>query len=567
MPQYNHGIDIDVAAIGRQPVPFSDISTVGVIGTAPQAQGDFQAGGSIRHNEPFHFTSLAAAKDLIAGAGAEKGTLYPALQAIYAQGDVNVIALIAEANVSEATERANFIGDEGQLTGVYAFLKAEAKYGLEPRILCAPTDRINSRYTKPAITGDTFKIAYAEDEVWTVEPTVTIGKPPPDGAWRYDHVNGRKFYFDGHTGTLRLPAQSGSGFAVTLSAGTGANGGSNITVTAVNYEYTVDGGANWVTYATNSGSWVITPGGVAVQASGLTASAANVSLTADAVVQFRFTVTAASGGDEVNISPTDGDTTFALDATYDATFTGETANGLALSLLIVAAKLRGVALIDGPNVYTDIANYAGDFDDSRAYIIAPKVRDVLGDDAFASAYAAGLIAVNDADNGYWYSPSNMVLKGVSGQSVPIDFKMGSNASRAATLNNLNVTTVIRKKGFKLWGNRMVTTAPGLSFITSRRIIDLIVDSLQNALFNQVDRPITKDLIDGVTDTVNAFLRQQEARGAIAGGMCFPDPDLNLPAVLANGEVYFNIKVSPTPPAESINLKVLITDEYLEEIFT
>ena len=51
---------------------------------------------------------------------------------------------------------------------------------------------------------------------------------------------------------------------------------------------------------------------------------------------------------------------------------------------------------------------------------------------------------------------------------------------------------------------MATDAPGLSFITARRIVDLTVDSLQNALFNQVDRPITKDLIDGITETVNGF---------------------------------------------------------------
>ena len=112
---------------------------------------------------------------------------------------------------------------------------------------------------------------------------------------------------------------------------------------------------------------------------------------------------------------------------------------------------------------------------------------------------------------------------------------------------------------------MATTAPGLLFITARRIIDLTVDSLQDALFEQVDRPITRDLIDGITETVNGFLRRLEADGAIAGGECFPNPDLNLPTTLANGEVFFNIKISPTPPAESINVKILITDEYLEEV--
>ena len=556
----NHGVDIDVAAIGRQPVRFSDISTVGVIGTAPEADvlGAFALGGNIQHNEPFHLTNIQAAKDL-----GESGTLPAALRAIYAQGDVNVIAIPVEVGADDETTRENLIGSEADLTGVYAFLKAEAKYDIEPRILCAPSDLINTRVQKPNITGAQFLIEYAPNAPWTESPTVTYGKA---SAWRYDHANGRTHFFDGATGTLDLPAISA--FAVNLSRNPNDGVSTAITVTGVKFQFSTDGGENWEDYAEVTGSWDVAAGATAVTVTGITGTAPTApTFTGAGRIQFRFIAVAGTNAELIIITPTNAGATFSLDAEFDATFTSETANGLALSLLIVAEKLRAVALIDAPNKYTDIAEYARDFDDSRAYLIAPKVRNVFGDPDWASSYAAGLIAVNDAENGYWFSPSNMVLKGVSGQDTPIDFKMGSNASRAATLNNQNVTTVIRKNGFKLWGNRMVTTAPGLSFITARRIIDLIVDSLQNALFNQVDRPITKDFVDGITETVNGFLRQQEARGAIAGGECYPDPDLNSAQSLANGEVHFNIKVSPTPPAESINLKVLITDEYLEEIFT
>ena len=90
---FNHGVDIDVSAVGRQPVPFAGISTVGVIGTAPNADvaGAFANGGAIAYDEPFHLTSIQDAKDL-----GESGTLPAALRAIYAQGDVNVITLIVE---------------------------------------------------------------------------------------------------------------------------------------------------------------------------------------------------------------------------------------------------------------------------------------------------------------------------------------------------------------------------------------------------------------------------------------------------------------------------------------
>ena len=555
---FQHGVGIEVAPIGRQPVPFSDISTIGVLGSAPAADptGAFSVGGAVQYNEPFHLTSLQDARAL-----GESGTLPAALKAIYAQGDVNVIAVIGEIGADDTATRQNFIGSEADLTGVHAFQKAEAKYGIEPRILCAPSDLINTRIQQPNITAAQFLIEYAPNEPWTAPPTVTFGEA---GAWRYDHANSRTFFFDGATGTLDLPAISA--FAVNLSREPNDGVATDVTVTDIKYQFSTDGGSSWTDYASVTGSWTVAPGATAVTVTGITGTAPTApTFTGGGRIQFRFIAEAASNADLILITPTNAGSTFSLDANFDATFTTETANSLAQALLIVANKLRAIAVIDAPNTYTDIAEYARDFDDSRAYLVAPKVRNLEGVADWASGYAAGVITVTDADYGYFFSPSNMPIKGITGQDTPIDFKQGNTASRAATLNNLKVTAIIRKNGFKLWGNRMATTAPGLSFITARRIIDLTVDSLQDALFNQVDRPITRDLIDGITETVNGFLRKQQALGAIAGGTCFPNPDLNLPTTLANGEVYFNIKISPTPPAESINVKILITDEYLEEI--
>ena len=447
------------------------------------------------------------------------------------------------------------------MTGVFAFQKAEAKYDIEPRILCAPSDLINTRVQQPNITAAQFLVEYAPNAPWTALPTVTYGKR---GAWRYDHANGRTHFFDGATGTLDLPAITA--FAVNLSREPNDGENAAVTVTDVKYQYSTDGGGTWEDYAAVTGSWDVAAGATAVTVTGITGVAPTPpAFTGGGRISFRFIAVAADNADLIIITPTNAGSTFSLDAEFDATFTAATGNGLAKALLIVANKLRAIAVIDAPNTYTDIAEYARDFNDSRAYLVAPKVRDLAGRPDFASGYAAGSIAVTDATFGYWFSPSNMPLKGVTAQVTPIDFKQGNNASRAATLNNQKVTTVIRKNGYKLWGNRMATDAPGLSFITGRRIVDLTVDSLQNALFGQVDRPITRDLIDGITETVNGFLRKQEALGAIAGGECFPNPDLNLPTTLAGGEIYFNIRISPTPPAESINVKIQITDEFLEEI--
>ncbi|WP_146023880.1 phage tail sheath subtilisin-like domain-containing protein, partial [Bartonella bovis] len=58
----------------------------------------------------------------------------------------------------------------------------------------------------------------------------------------------------------------------------------------------------------------------------------------------------------------------------------------------------------------------------------------------ASSLAAGVIAKTDFTHGFWHSPSNKEINGISGTARPIDFAIGDSSSRANLLNEKHITT-------------------------------------------------------------------------------------------------------------------------------
>lgn len=261
-------------------------------------------------------------------------------------------------------------------------------------------------------------------------------------------------------------------------------------------------------------------------------------------------------------------------------FTGKTtgakaANTLAApvaaALLKVARRLRAIAVLDGPNS-TDAAaaDFRGLFDSRRAYLVEPHL-EVWDPQANAnaieppSARAAGVIAATDARRGFWTSPSNQPIHGISGTTRPVDFALDDPASRANTLNAGQIATVIRAAGgFRLWGNRTCAADPRWAFLPVARTADLIADSILRAHRWAVDRGITRNYLDEVAGSVNAYLRELVALGAIVGGECSPS-EANTPRALADGQVFFDYQFTPVAPAERLTFRARLTNDYLEEV--
>lgn len=250
--------------------------------------------------------------------------------------------------------------------------------------------------------------------------------------------------------------------------------------------------------------------------------------------------------------------------------TGETANAVVAEMAGIAGKLRAVVIADGPST-TDAAaiTAAGDSGSKRVFLVDPRVLkvDAAGATvaAFASPVVAGAIARSDNERGWWASPSNMELNGIVGTERAIDFSMSDPTSRSNLLNAENVAVIVRQNGFRLWGNRTLSADAKWAFLCVVRTADIIADSLQANHLWAVDRGITKNYIEDVQEGVNAYLRGLKAAGAILGGTCWPDPDLNSAANIAAGKVYWNFDFTPVYPAEHLTFRSHLVDNYITEV--
>lgn len=248
------------------------------------------------------------------------------------------------------------------------------------------------------------------------------------------------------------------------------------------------------------------------------------------------------------------------------------ANPVISELVGIAERLRAVIIADAPNTNdADAITYREDWGSSRVYVIDPFVK-VWDADAGAareepaSARVAGLIAKIDNDRGFWWSPSNQNINGIIGTARPVDFTLGDPNARANHLNENEVSTIIRQDGYRLWGNRTCSNDPKWAFLSVRRTADILNDSLLRAHLWAVDRNITKTYIEDVTEGVNAYLASLVAIGAILGGRCYADPELNTPANISQGKVYFDFDFTPPYPAEHITFRSHLVNDYIEEIF-
>ena len=239
---------------------------------------------------------------------------------------------------------------------------------------------------------------------------------------------------------------------------------------------------------------------------------------------------------------------------------------LAVALAAVCSRLKAISFVDGPDTGTDDANLAVQVIGSkRVVLVDPFVEydEVLQP---GSAFAAGLQAKVDAEVGFWRSISNYEALPISGTSRPIDFAMGDASCEADILNGFHVMTIIRENGYRFWGNYTTETVDSKWFFyTVVRINDMINQSI---LLNHqwaVDRNITATYLESVVNGVNDYLRRLASKGAIYGGTCWADPELNTAEGIAAGNVYFDFDFTPVFTANKVTFRSHLVNDYIESV--
>lgn len=252
----------------------------------------------------------------------------------------------------------------------------------------------------------------------------------------------------------------------------------------------------------------------------------------------------------------------------------------------LAEKLKGFAIFDAPigaNVTEAINGRGVDtgfvqtfFSSSdRAIACYPhlKVYDTVLDAERLEPLSwrmAALWCRRMVNQGFWWSPSNQQILGITGIEAPLIMSLTDSTAENQLLNEAGIVTVYANfgTGYRLWGNRSMQWPSDSfpdNFLPIRLTADVIHRSLERACLPFVDRPITLALIDAIKETVNGFFNDLINRGALVGGECTFDATKNSVQQIALGKLVFDIKFMPPPPAELIEFESFIDINYLNNL--
>lgn len=238
-------------------------------------------------------------------------------------------------------------------------------------------------------------------------------------------------------------------------------------------------------------------------------------------------------------------------------------------LVSIAEKLRGFAYANayGCETVSEALAYRAGFGARELMLIWPDFVSwdtVANANAPASAIARalGLRAKLDEQVGWHKTLSNVPVNGVSGLSKDIYFDLQNPATDAGLLNADEVTTLIRRDGFRFWGSRTCSADPLFAFENYTRTAQVLADTMAEGHFWAVDKPMHASLVRDIVEGINAKFRELVRGGYLIGGECWFDEAANDKDTLKAGKLFLDYDYTPVPPLENLLLRQRITDRYL-----
>lgn len=245
---------------------------------------------------------------------------------------------------------------------------------------------------------------------------------------------------------------------------------------------------------------------------------------------------------------------------------------VATALAPVCQKLRAFGYVSawGCKTLSEAIDYRENFSQRELMVIWP---DFLAWDttanstatAYATARALGLRAKIDQEQGWHKTLSNVGVNGVTGISADVFWDLQEPGTDADLLNEAGVTTLVRKDGFRFWGNRTCSDDPLFVFENYTRTAQVIADTMAEGHMWAVDRPVTATLIRDIVDGINAKFRELKTGGYIVDATCWFDEEANDAESLKAGKLIIDYDYTPVPPLENLTLRQRITDKYLANL--
>jgi phage tail sheath protein FI len=528
----------------RSPV-WSDLSVLGIIGTAPAADALL-----FPLNTPVMLFSDDAAMLTALG---ETGTLSDAIRLVNAQlGEFQASARVIVVRVAEGVDAnatiANIVGN-GTTTGLAAFLDAGELLGYTPRLLAAPG------FTSQTLTGVGPITVTTPGTGYTSAPTVTLTGGGGTGAAATATVtNGVSAIAVTAAGTGYTTAPT-----VTLSAPQ-TPGGTQATATA-----TVSGGIITGYTITNPGSGYTSAPTVTLSGPG-SGGVGTASITGRVSA---ITVTAPGSG--YTSAPTVGFTGGAGTGAAATATTALLANGVCAALPAICSALLAHAVVDGPATTMAAAQaWRGTLASTRVIAIDPAVKVLEGTTVVTQPMSPAILGIavrRDHEKGGlpFHSWANQPVYGIVGPSRPIRFSLLDGNTEGQSLLAANVGILIRSErgsdgsltdgGFTFIGTDNAGTDDLWRFYNVTRGRDFIHLALIKTLRFYLGRyNITKQTVQAVLNTMETILRDLKASGAILGYKVEFRADTNSPENIRAGRIVVSFEAEEAPVLRHIGIQ-------------
>lgn len=170
-----------------------------------------------------------------------------------------------------------------------------------------------------------------------------------------------------------------------------------------------------------------------------------------------------------------------------------------------------------------------------------------------SGHIAGIYARSDTERGVNKAPANEVVRG----ALEADIHLTKGEQDVLNPAGVNCIRAFAGRGVRIWGARTLSSDPAWRYINVRRFFNYIEKSIEQGTQWVVFEPNGPELWARVRRDVGAFLTSTWRNGMLSGTSpdqaffvkC--DEELNPPDVRDRGQLFVEIGLAPTKPAEFV----------------
>ncbi|GHG37732.1 phage tail sheath subtilisin-like domain-containing protein [Paracoccus aerius] len=223
--------------------------------------------------------------------------------------------------------------------------------------------------------------------------------------------------------------------------------------------------------------------------------------------------------------------------------------------ITVANDIRAQLYVDGPGTTIEAAKQAVTLIGAQRRVSISDGPILKSEDGVvvarpSSTAFAAVQAMLDMNRSPAWAHTNVLLEGVVGVSLPVEY-----GTEASELNEAGVNTIInRGDGFRTWGPMTAAVGTIWEFVNVVRVTDMVHESIEAAFIEYIGRPMTKDNLDLMSMTGRGLLKQLEVEGVILPGSQFGLSTDNLPETGVQGIVKFAMAFEVPAPIYDLRIQ-------------